>query len=73
LPTLPPHVFPTAFLCSPTTLVWLGLSFKLIQQAERHWRGIQHPERLRELFSGVIFVDGLPANETRQDSQQDAA
>ncbi|MBU2801775.1 IS256 family transposase, partial [Acidithiobacillus caldus] len=36
---------------------FLGLSFKLIQQAERHWRGIRHPERLRELFAGVIFVD----------------
>jgi len=52
---------------------FLGLSFKLIQEAEKHWRGIQHPERLRELFAGVRFVDGIPANETRQDSQQDAA
>jgi transposase-like protein len=52
---------------------FLGLSFKLIQQAERHWRGIRHPERLRELFAGVIFVDGMPANETRLDPQQDAA
>ncbi len=31
------------------------------------------PERIRELFAGVIFVDGIPANETRQDPQQDAA
>ncbi len=52
---------------------FLGLSFKLIQQAEKHWRRIQHPERLRELFAGVIFVDGMPANETRRDPQQDAA
>ncbi|MBU2736386.1 transposase, partial [Acidithiobacillus caldus ATCC 51756] len=52
---------------------FLGLSYKLIQQAERHWRGIQHPERLRELFAGVTFVDGMPANETRLDPQQDAA
>lgn len=52
---------------------FLGLSFKLIQQAEKHWRGIQHPERLRELFAGVIFVDGIPANESQRDPQQDAA
>lgn len=52
---------------------FLGLSFKLIQQVEKHWRGIQHPERLRELFAGVISVDGIPANETPQNPQQDAA
>ncbi|MBU2755028.1 IS256 family transposase [Acidithiobacillus sp. CV18-2] len=52
---------------------FLGLSFKLIQQAEKHWKGIRHPQRLRDLFAGVIFVDGIPANETQPDSQQDAA
>jgi putative transposase len=52
---------------------FLGLSFKLIQQAEKRWKGIQHAERLRELFAGVRFVDGIPANETQQDPQQDAA
>jgi len=42
-------------------------------KAEKRWKGIQHPERLRELFAGIVFVDGVPANETRRDPQQDAA
>jgi len=42
-------------------------------QAKKHWKGIRHPHRLRDLFAGVIFVDGIPANETQPDPQQDAA
>lgn len=52
---------------------FLGLSFKLLQQAEKRWKGIQHPQRLRELFAGVLFVDGIPANETLPNPQQGAA
>lgn len=52
---------------------FLGLSFKLIQEAEKRWRGIQHPERLKALFAGVIFIDGVAANEIQPDPQQDAA
>ena len=52
---------------------FLGLSFKLMQEAEKRWRGIQHPQRLRELFAGVIFIDGVPANDTQPDPQQSAA
>jgi transposase-like protein len=52
---------------------FLGLSFKLLQAAKKRRKEIQHPERLRDLFAGVIFVDGIPANETQPDPQQDAA
>ena len=52
---------------------FLGLSFKLLQEAEKRWRGIQHPQRLRELFAGVIFIDGVPANDIQPDPQQNAA
>ena len=44
-----------------------------MQEAEKRWRSILHPEKLRELFAGVVFVDGMPANETLPDPQQDAA
>ncbi len=51
---------------------FLGLSFKLLQEAEKRWRGIQHPQRLSDLFAGVIFIDWVPAYETLADPQQDA-
>ncbi len=52
---------------------FLGLSFKFLPEAEKHWRGIQHSQRLRELFAGVVFIDGIPANETKPEPQQSAA
>jgi hypothetical protein len=51
----------------------LGLGFKMLQQAEKHWIAIFHPEKVRDLFAGMKFIDGLPANETLPDDQQDAA
>ena len=51
----------------------LGLGFKMLQQAEKHWIAIFHPEKVRDLFAGVKFTDGLPANETLPGDQQDAA
>jgi hypothetical protein len=53
---------------------FLGLGFKMLQQAEKHWIAIFHPEKVRDLFAGMKFIDdGLPANETLPDDQQDAA
>ena len=47
---------------------FLGLAFKLVQEAEKSWRRITAPQRIAELLAGVVFKDGEPANE--QDLQQ---
>ena len=52
---------------------FIGLGFKMLQQAEKRWIAIFHPEKVRDLFAGVKFTDGLPANETLPDDQQSAA
>ena len=52
---------------------FIGLGFKMLQQAEKRWIAIFHPEKVRDLFAGMKFIDGLPANETLPDDQQDAA
>jgi len=52
---------------------FLGLGFKMLQQAEKYWIGIFHPEKVRDLFAGMKFIDGLPANETLPDDQRSAA
>jgi transposase-like protein len=52
---------------------FIGLGFKMLQQAEKRWIAIFHPEKVRDLFAGVKFTDGLPANETLPGDQQDAA
>lgn len=52
---------------------FLGLGFKMLQQAEKRWIAIFHPEKVRDLFAGVKFTDGLPANQILPDDQQTAA
>jgi hypothetical protein len=37
---------------------FLGLGFKMLQQAEKRWIGIHAPEKVRDLFAGVKFMDG---------------
>lgn len=47
---------------------FLGLAFKLIQEAEKTWRRIRGAERIEELLAGTLFRDGLPvtSDETKQ-------
>lgn len=52
---------------------FIGLGFKMLQQAEKRWIGIYAPEKVRDLFAGVKFIDGLPANQTLPDNQLSAA
>lgn len=52
---------------------FLGLGFKMLQQAEKRWIGIYAPEKVLQLFAGVKFIDGIPANLTLPDDQQTAA
>ena len=45
----------------------------MLQQAEKRWIGIYAAEKVQDLFVGMKFIDGLPANEILPGDQQDAA
>lgn len=45
----------------------------MLQQAEKRWIGIYAPEKVHDLFAGVKFMDGLPANQILPDDQRSAA
>ena len=52
---------------------FLGLAFKLVQEAEKSWRRIRGVERIRELRDGTLFRDGLPATDDETDQHKLAA
>lgn len=52
---------------------FLGLAFKLVQEAEKSWRRIRGAERITELMDGVAFKDGEPVKEEEQEQQRLAA
>jgi transposase-like protein len=52
---------------------FLGLAFKLIQEAEKSWRRIRGHERIAELMQGVVFKDGEPVKEQHHEQQRLAA
>ena len=52
---------------------FLGLAFKLVQEAEKSWRRIRGVERLTELMNGMTFKDGIPAPDSPSDEQRLAA
>jgi hypothetical protein len=50
---------------------FLGLVFKLVQEAEKSWRRIQNAERIAERMQGVVFADGEPVKEQDQEPSGD--
>ncbi len=52
---------------------FLGLAFKLVQEAEKSWRRIRGVERIAELLSGTVFKDGVPVTPDDMQQQQVAA
>lgn len=42
---------------------FLGLVFKLVQEAAKSWRRIRGAERIPELMQGVVFKDGIPVTD----------
>ncbi|EIF28462.1 transposase [Burkholderia sp. Ch1-1] len=44
---------------------FLGLAFKLIEEAEKTWRRINGPEKIKLLLEGVAFKDGEPVQDDR--------
>ncbi|WP_300455027.1 IS256 family transposase [Accumulibacter sp.] len=52
---------------------FLGLAFKLVQEAEKSWRRIRRVERIDELLAGTVFKDGVPALQDDKEQQRLAA
>jgi transposase-like protein len=52
---------------------FLGLAFKLVQEAQKSWRRIRGAERIAELLDGMVFKDGIPAPDNPPERQRIAA
>ncbi len=52
---------------------FLGLAFKLIEEAEKTWRRINGAEHIELLLKGIPFKDGAPAPGNPPDQQKLAA
>jgi transposase-like protein len=50
---------------------FLGLAFKLIQEAEKTWRRIRGFERIAELMDGVVFKGGVKTGEAAKEKEQE--
>ena len=52
---------------------FLGLAFKLVQEAEKSWRRIRGAEHIAELMDGVVFKDGERLVHDEEQEQQKLA
>ncbi len=52
---------------------FLGLAFKLIEEAEKSWQKIRGADKIAVLLSGVPFKDGLPVQDNLPEQQKLAA
>jgi len=52
---------------------FLGLAFKLMEEAAKSWRRIRGAERIPELLHGVVFEDGIPVTDDPPEQQVLAA
>lgn len=52
---------------------FLGLAFKLVQEAEKSWRRIRGVERINELLAGIVFKDGVSVTDDDDQQQRLAA
>jgi transposase-like protein len=52
---------------------FLGLAFKLMEEAEKTWRRIRGADKIVALLAGVPFKDGIPAQDNPPEQQKLAA
>lgn len=52
---------------------FLGLAFKLMEEAEKSWRKIRGADRIHPLLHAMLFKDGLPAPDNPPEKQKLAA
>ena len=56
-----------------TRATFLGLAFKLIEEAEKTWRRIRGTDKIAELLKGTVFKDGEPVLDNPPAEQRLAA
>ena len=56
-----------------TRATFLGLAFKLIEEAEKTWRRIRGTDKIAELLKGTVFKDGEPVPDNPPAEQRLAA
>jgi transposase-like protein len=59
-----------------TRSTFLGLAFKMAEEAAKSWRRIRAPEKVAELLDGTRYKDGLPVTDDppdTEDEQREAA
>ena len=56
-----------------TRTTFLGLAFKLAEEAAKSWRRIRAPEKVAELLGGARYNDGFPVTDDRPEEQRNAA
>jgi len=52
---------------------FLGLAFKLAEEAAKSWRRIRAPEKVAELLAGTRYKDGIPVTDDPSEQQREAA
>ncbi|MGF6696323.1 putative transposase [Paraburkholderia sp. MM5496-R1] len=52
---------------------FLGLAFRLIEEAEKTWRRVNGPEKIKLLLEGIAFRDGEPVKDDQPVQQKLAA
>jgi putative transposase len=52
---------------------FLGLAFKLAEEAAKTWRRIRAPEKVAELLGGARYADGIPVADDPPAEQREAA
>jgi transposase-like protein len=52
---------------------FLGLAFKLAEEAARSWRRIRAPEKVAELLEGTRYSNGIPVTDNPPEEQREAA
>ncbi len=56
-----------------TRATFLGLAFKLIEEAEKTWRRIRGADKIEMLMKGIVFKDGEAVNDNPPPQQNIAA
>jgi transposase-like protein len=56
-----------------TRETFLGLAFKLVEEAEKSWRRIRGADKIEKLLKGTVFKDGEPVIEEQPAEQRLAA
>ena len=54
-----------------TRATFLGLAFKLSQEAAKTWRRIRAPEKVAELLGGARYEDGIPVSDDPPETQEE--